>query len=354
MTKIIPAIMSGGSGTRMWPLSTDAHPKQFHALGAPRSMIEETALRLRGEWPGLTFLDPVIIAGERHRDLVTSTLAASGITPAAVILEPMGRNTAATAALAALAALEMDPEALVLLMPADHLITQPDAFKTAIAAAADIARTHIVTFGIEPTGPETGFGYIRHGEPLADRVMKVAAFKEKPARDVAEAYLREGGYSWNSGIFFFAPGLLLKEFDHAGADIRDAAAAALAKASRNGVHILLDRDAFAACRAEPVDIAVMEQTPRAAVTPCDIGWADVGSWAELWRLSAQDAEGNAVRGSATLLDASNNLIRAEGVHVAVAGVSDLIIVATREGVLVLPRERAQDVKKILPKSPPTG
>lgn len=347
--KIIPVVMSGGSGTRLWPVSTTLQPKQFHNLGAQRSMIEETALRLRGDHGDITFLDPVIIAGASHRDLVLELLGRSGVKVSALVLEPEGRNTAATAALAAIVAQEVDPEANVLLVPADHLVANPRALVEAVRAAAAIVADNIVTFGIKPTAPETGYGYILQGETLSGDVYRVAAFKEKPALDVANQYLRDGGYSWNSGMFFFAPKVLLEEFSIAGADIRDGAHEAFKRARReNANEIHLDPEVFATVRNEAVDRAVMEKTTRAAVAPCDIGWADVGSWAELWRLSPKDEEGNAVTGSATLLDAENNLIRGDGIHVSAIGVSDLIIVASGNSVLIMPRSRAQDVKKVIP------
>jgi mannose-1-phosphate guanylyltransferase/mannose-6-phosphate isomerase len=350
--KIIPVIMSGGSGTRLWPLSTDARPKQFHALGASRTLIEETASRLRGVHDDLDFLPPIVIAGEGHRELVAETLSASGIAPAVVVLEPMGRNTAATAALAAMIAAEVDPAALVLLTPADHVVADPAAFLAAIRAGAPVARDRIVTFGIAPDRPETGYGYIRSGEKLAEGVYAIAAFEEKPVLETAERYLREGGFSWNSGVFFFDPTVMLDEFAAAGAaDIRDGAGAALARGRREGTNIHLDRALFVAVRAQPIDIAVMQKTKRAAVVPCDIGWADVGSWSELWRLSEQDGQGNVTTGSVTLVDGANNLVRAEGVHVSALGVEDLIIVATKDAVLILPRHRAQEVKSLIPKKP---
>jgi mannose-1-phosphate guanylyltransferase/mannose-6-phosphate isomerase len=347
-TKILPVIMSGGSGTRLWPLSTQDRPKQFHTLGAPRSMIEETALRLSGSHGDIEFLDPVVIAGAPHRELVVNLLASSGVRVSALILEPEGRNTAATAALAALISQELDPSALVLLAPADHLVARPQALVAAIRAATPVAADRIVTFGITPSGPETSYGYIRQGPPLAAGVHEIASFEEKPELPDAARYLRDGGYSWNSGMFYFNPRVMLEEFAIASADIRDGARTALARARREGGQIHLDPAAFKAIRSAPVDKAVMEKTKRAAVAPCDIGWADVGSWAELWRLSEKDSGGNAVSGSVTLLDGMNNLVRSEGVHVSVVGVSDLVIVATRDGVLVMPRGRAQDVKKVLP------
>ncbi|MBI1340420.1 NTP transferase domain-containing protein [bacterium] len=348
--RILPVIMSGGSGTRLWPLSTSERPKQFHALGGDRSMIGETAARLTGRCDALDFLAPVIIAGEAHANLVDELLTDAGIEPSMVILEPEGRNTAATAALAALAAQEIAPDAAVLLMPADHVVTKPDALRAAVARAAGVVADRIVTFGILPNGPETGYGYIREGEKLAEGVFAVATFTEKPKLEVAEAYLAAGGYSWNSGVFFFRPAVMLEEFGIAAAGIRDGARTAFAQARRSGRRVHLDPAVFAAVDSKPVDIAVMEKTKRAAVTPCEIGWADIGSWSEYWRFSGKDAQDNSTKGSVTLVDGERNLVLGNGVHVSVAGVSDLIIVATRDAVLVLPRDRAQDVKSLIPKT----
>ena len=348
ITKIIPVIMSGGSGTRLWPLSTRQRPKQFHRLGAERTMIEETVLRFTGDHGAVRFLDPVVIANAAHEDLVQSLVAESGVSLAALILEPQGRNTAATAALAAMIAQEIDPEALVLIAPADQLVGRPRDFVAAISAAAEVARDRIVTFGIKPSGPETGYGYIQQGLPLSEGVFEVAAFKEKPDLPLATAYFQDPRYSWNSGVFFASPAVLLEEFGIAAADIRDGAGASLRSGQRSGTVIHLDADIFATVRSEAVDRAVMEKTSRAAVAPCDIGWADIGSWSELWRLSEKDAAGNAVDGSATLVDGANMLIRSDGVQVSAIGVSDLVIVASGNSVLIMPRSRAQDVKKVIP------
>lgn len=348
VTRIIPVVMSGGSGTRLWPLSTASKPKQFHNLGAERTMIEETVLRFSGRHDGVDFLPPVIIAAESHRDLVADAMKAAGIVPAAVILEPKGRNTAATAALAALIVQEIDPEACVLLAPADHLVTRPAAFVAAIRAATAVLPDRIVTFGINPTGPETGYGYIRQGEGLAAGVHAVASFKEKPEQHIARQYLDEGGYSWNSGVFMFAPSMMLAEFSIAAADIREGASAALAGAVRKDAEILLDADTFAAIRAEAVDRAVMEHTRRAAVAPCDIGWADVGSWGEVWRLAGKDGQGNALSGSVLIEDGANNLVRTDGLHVSIVGLSDLVVVVNGDSILIAPRDRSQDVKKVIP------
>jgi mannose-1-phosphate guanylyltransferase/mannose-6-phosphate isomerase len=347
-TRIFPVIMSGGSGTRLWPLSTPARPKQFHVLGAPRSMIEETALRFVNRDPDIEFLDPIVVAGAGHRDLLNQLLPASGVKLTAMVLEPHARNTAAAAAVAAMVAQEIDPDALVVLTPADHLMTQPEGLIEAVKASLKVAGQRIVTFGITPTGPETGYGYIRQGEEISKGVHALERFTEKPALPDAMRYLSEGGYSWNAGIFLFHPRVMLEEFSIAAADIREGSRKALAAARRSGVEIHLDPAAFAQVRSEPVDIAVMEKTRRAAVAPCDAGWADIGSWAELWRLSEKDHKGNVLAGPVTLMDGMNNLIRSEGVGVSVIGVSDLVIIATEDAVLVMPRSRAQDVKKVIP------
>jgi mannose-1-phosphate guanylyltransferase/mannose-6-phosphate isomerase len=346
--KIIPVIMSGGSGTRLWPLSTAKRPKQFHYLGAERTMIEETVMRFSGAHRGVKFLPPVIIASAAHGDLVAEAMRTIGVNPSAVILEPQGRNTAATAALAALIAKEIDLEAHVLLAPADHLVANAPAFVETIRAACAVLPDRIVTFGITPAGPETGYGYIQQGESLAEGVHIVTTFKEKPELQVAMKYLDEGGYSWNSGVFLFSPDTLLEEFSIAASDIREGARAALERAERIEQRILLHAETFAAVRSEAVDRAVMEHTARAAVAPCDIGWADVGSWAEVWRLSEKDGKGNAVKGSVILEDAANNLVRTDGVHISVVGLSDLIVIANGDCILIAPRDRAQDVKKVIP------
>jgi len=343
--KIIPAIMSGGSGTRLWPLSTREVPKQFHAIGAGRPMIVETAARVSGEHEGVRFLDPVVICNVQHEQLVAQQLRQAGVTPLATILEPVGRNTAATAALSALAAKAADEDALVLLLPADHLIGNPAAFRSAIARAAPLARDHIVTFGMEPTSPETGYGYIEAGEPLADGVLAVSAFREKPEKAVAEAYIAKGGYYWNGGIFLYHPDRLITEFALAP-EILAAVETAWRQAQRDGSSIRLDRTLFSAAPSEPIDIAIMEKTRRAAVAPCDIDWFDLGSWAEVWRVSDKDFDGNASTGPVSMIESQGCLVRSEGPKVAIAGLSDLIVVATPEAVLVLPRDRAQDVKKL--------
>jgi len=336
--RIIPAIMSGGGGTRLWPVSTAAQPKQFHALsGQTGSLFSETARRL------LSFAPPVVLCGAGHAELARAHLTRVHVSAAAFVLEPAPRNTAAVAAVAAAVATEIDPDALVLLLPADHVIADADAFHAAIATAAPFAREHIVTFGIAPDRPATGYGYIKRGAELGDGVFAIESFREKPNADTARAWLAEGGYSWNAGIFLFHPALLLAEFDASPA-IRDNALAALKAAERDGDEIRLDAALFAQTPSQPLDIAVMEKTARAAVVPCDIGWADVGAWDEIWRISPHDAAGNAIQGDVVALDAHDNLLRSEGPKLCVAGVHDLIVVATNDAIIIVPKDRAQDVK----------
>lgn len=347
MITIVPAIMSGGAGTRLWPVSTQASPKQFHRLAGPDTMIQATAGRFAASACGLRFTEPLVICGAGHRDLVHDQLAEAGITPAGVILEPMGRGTAATALLAAEAAGAIDPQALVLLLPADHVIEDTAAFHAALAAAAPVARERIVTFGIEPTGPETGYGYIEMGPVLAGPVRAIARFREKPDRASAEGMLAAGGHVWNAGIFLFAPATVRAEFGLAP-DIRDTVLRALASARRDGKDTWLPAEAFGAVPAQAFDVAIMERTAQSAVLPCAFGWADVGSWSELWRLSAGDGtDAMVLRGQAVAEASSGCLVIGDGVPVAVHGLSDLIVVATPQGVLVLPKGEAQRTKDLL-------
>lgn len=343
-TRIIPAIMSGGAGTRLWPVSTEAQPKQFHALSRQDgSLFTETARRVRGKSAALTFLPPIVLCNARHTALVREHLNEVGVLPAAIVLEPVPRNTAAVGAIAAAVAAEIDPDALVLLLPADHVIADPSGFRAVIERAAPYAHDRIVTFGIAPDRPATGYGYIKRGEELGEGVFAIESFREKPNAETASGYLAAGGYAWNAGIFLFHPATMLAEFA-ASADIRDQALASLKAARRDGDEIHLDAALFEQVRSAPLDIAVMEKTSRAAVAPCDIGWADVGAWDEIWRISPHDKDGNVLQGTALALDGTSNFVRGDGVKVCIAGVSDLVVVATKDAVIIVPRERAQDVK----------
>ena len=344
--KLIPAVMSGGSGTRLWPLSTDLKPKQFHALAGGRSLIQESVARLRSS-TALEVTDPLLISNASHVDILEGQMAAAGCSPAAVILEPFGRNTAAVGAMAALAAQALDPEALVLLMPADHVISDAEGFTATITAAASAAQDFIVTFGVEPTSPETGYGYIESGDIIEGAVRRVVRFAEKPDLKTAEAYLADGRHLWNAGIFLFSPKVLLAEMERLTPAVVKASRAALDAGRRDGVAIHLDEAAFAACPSISIDYAVMEHTERAAVAPIGVSWADVGSWSELWRLGPREEANNFVHGDALLIDTSDCLVWSEGKTIGVIGVSDLIVVQTEDAVIVLPKSRAQDVKLLV-------
>jgi mannose-1-phosphate guanylyltransferase/mannose-6-phosphate isomerase len=341
---IIPAIMSGGAGARLWPLSTDQTPKQFHALFGKRSLFAETAARVTGEVGDILFSPPMVLCGENHAAMAEKALAEIGAAASAIVVEPAARNTAAVAAAAAALAQQINPDAFVLLLPSDHLVGDVPAFHAAISRAARFAHERIVTFGMTPTHAATGYGYIKSGAQLGDGVFAIDAFKEKPDSATARDYLAGGGFSWNGGIFMFAPAVLLGEFAASSA-IRDQALKAVRTASQEGNLIRLG-EAYANAPSQPIDIAVMEQTKIGAIVPCDVGWADIGSWDEIWRLSAKDDNDNAAHGPVAALDSSGNLLRAEGVTLAVAGIENLIVVATREAVLIVPRERAQDVKRL--------
>ncbi len=344
--KILPVIMSGGSGTRLWPLSTEDRPKQFHALASELSMIQDTALRF-GDHDRIDFFGPLVICNLRHGEVAREQLDALGVPPAAIIMEPFGRNTAAVAVIAADWAATHHPGALVLLLPADHVIVDGEGFRDAIARAAKAARENIVTFGIQPNGPETGYGYIQAGETLYDGAFAVARFVEKPSRPVAEAYLKEGGYYWNAGIFLYDPAIFLAEAEIHCPKVVESGRAALDAGKRDGPFITLDETLFAATPSEPIDTAVMEKTDKAAVVPCDIGWADVGSWSELWRQGPLDQNDNLARGDVLMLETAGSLVWSNGPSVATIGLNDVIIIATADHVLVLPKDRAQDVKKIV-------
>lgn len=294
----------------------------------------------------MTFGAPIMLANAQHEALVDAHLAQIGCQASAIALEPAGRNTAAAAAIAAMLAAEQNENALVLLLPADHVIADAAAFRAVIAKAAPHARERIVTFGVKPDRPETGYGYIKQGAALGDGVYAIDMFKEKPKAAVAQAYLDDGGYSWNAGIFLFSPAVLLREFAAAAA-IRDASASALAQARRSAEKIYFSQAAFEAIPKAPLDIAVMEATRFGAVAPCDIGWADIGSWDEVHRLSPHDEAGNARHGEVVTLDARNNLLRSDGPRICVAGVEDLMVIASGDTVVIAPLSRAQDVKRLL-------
>ena len=344
---IRPVILSGGAGTRMWPLSRRARPKQFHPLVSENTMLQESVLRLQGD--GDVFKAPIFLASERHRDLLTEQLRAAGVAPSLVILEPAPRNTAPAIAALAVAAERENPGEVLAILPADHMIADAAAFREALLKGAPTAAAGvIVTFGVAPTRPETGYGYIRAGEALNDETRKVIAFVEKPDLETAERYVASGNYYWNAGVFMFRSDVMIGEMQHFCPEILKAAEAAVARAMRTGAELRLDAEAFAAAPEDSIDYAVMEHTDKAAVAPASVGWSDIGSWAALWEVSSKDGDGNASKGEeAVLLGCANTLAVSDGPTIAAVGVEDLVIIATADGVLVAPRDRAQEVKKIV-------
>lgn len=346
-TKVIPVVLSGGSGTRLWPLSRTLYPKQLLPLAAANSMLVETARRASA--PDL-FSAPLVVCGDEHRFIVAEQLRAAGIKPSRIVLEPKGRNTAPAAAVAALLASADDPDAIVMILPSDHVVTDTQAFLKAARDGLGAVKTgRLVTFGITPTRPETGYGYIRSGSSLANApgCLALDRFVEKPDRATAERWLKEGGYVWNSGMFLFAARQFLAELEQAEPAIL-AECRASVTAARGDLDFLRLPAEFSNCKAAPIDTAVMERTKAGAVVPASMGWSDVGSWQALWEIGAQDANGNVVLGDAVLHEAKNCYVRSEGQRItAVAGVENIVVIATDDAVLVVPRERAQDVKALV-------
>ncbi len=341
---MIPVILSGGSGTRLWPLSRSHYPKQFLPLVTENTMLQETLLRL----DGLGNIDnPIVVCNEDHRFMVAEQLRELGVTPQSILLEPVGRNTAPAVAMAALSA--DSPDALLLVLAADHVISDVASFQLSILKAVQLADSGaLVTFGIVPTGPETGYGYIQRGDAdAAGESYSVAAFVEKPDLSTATAYIDSGDYYWNSGMFVFRASRYLEELERHN----PAMLAACQKAHQNALvspdFTRLGKEAFAACPVDSIDYAVMEKTDRAVVVPLDAGWSDVGSWSALWDVAGKDVNGNAIKGDVLAVDTGNSYLHSENKLVAVLGLSDMVVVETDDAVMVSPRSRAQEVKQIV-------
>jgi mannose-1-phosphate guanylyltransferase/mannose-6-phosphate isomerase len=344
---IYPVILSGGSGTRLWPMSRSLYPKQLLALFGDTSLLQQTVSRVAGQ-PG--FAAPLIVANEEHRFIIAEQLREIGVEAAGLLLEPIGRNTAPAAAVAALRIAERDPEGFVLVMPSDHAIADPQAFQEAVGRAAAAAKAGLlVTFGITPDRAETGYGYIAAGTPIAacDGAFAVARFVEKPQQPDAERYVAAGDYFWNSGIFLFPAVAYLAELERLRPDMLAACKEAVAKAKSDADFIRLDKAAFAACPADSIDYAVMEHTGAAAIVPVSMGWSDLGSWDALWEMSAKDERGNALAGNVVAEDTANCYLRSENGLIAAIGVEDLVVVATDDAVMVAPRNRTQEVKTLV-------
>jgi mannose-1-phosphate guanylyltransferase/mannose-6-phosphate isomerase len=348
---LIPVILSGGAGTRLWPLSREMYPKQLLALTGKRTMLQETAERLAGIAGAGA---PIVVCNEAHRFTVAEQLRAIDLAAAAILLEPVGRNTAPAVAVAALQALEIDPEATLVIAPADHVIRDARKFQKAAEVAVDVAENgKLVTFGILAHAPETGYGYIRRGGG-AGPAFPVAQFIEKPPLDVAQQFVASGDYFWNSGMFVFKASRYLAELAAFAPDILEATKAAFAAAKTDLDFVRIDKAAFEKCRSDSIDYAVMEKTRDAVVLPLDAGWSDVGSWASLFDALAADEEGNVLQGDVLVHDTHDCYVHSTSRLVAAVGMDDHIIVETKDAILVAPKERVQDVKELVAKMKKSG
>ncbi|CAM7085552.1 TPA: mannose-1-phosphate guanylyltransferase/mannose-6-phosphate isomerase [Escherichia coli] len=344
---LLPVIMAGGTGSRLWPMSRELYPKQFLRLYGQRSMLQETVLRL----DDVDAREPVVICNQEHRFLVAEQLRQINKLSHNIILEPVGRNTAPAIALAALSAIENGDDPILLVLAADHIINNKPVFHQAIKSAFKFAlQGRLVTFGIVPTGPETGYGYIHRGqeETLDGQIAyQVSRFVEKPNKETAESYIDSGEYYWNSGMFMFRAKKYLEELEKFRPDILDACKAAIQGCKESDEFIKVDRDLFIACPDESVDYAVMEKTTDAVVVGLDADWSDVGSWSALWEVSPKDDKGNVLTGDTFLHNANNCYINTDEKLIAAIGVDDLVIINTKDAVLVVNKDQVQDVKKVV-------
>jgi len=362
MSTLVPVILCGGTGTRLWPLSRASYPKQYWALAGDGddTLLQQTQQRLVG-LPQLA--PPLLVCNEDHRFIVAEQMRQIGVEPAAILLEPMGRNTAPAVAVAALQATARGEDPLLLVLAADHVIADGARFRATVAAGLAAAEAgQLVTFGIVPTAPETGYGYIeaaetfsppqpgapQHGTPQpSSQPVPIARFVEKPDRATAERFLASGRFTWNSGMFLFKASAILAELERLAPELVSACRAAIEHDSADLDFLRLEREAFAGCPSVAIDVAVMERTDRGAVLPLEAGWSDVGSWSALWQTAARDAAGNVQRGRVISEDSRNCYLRSESRLVVGLGVDDLVVVETDDVVLVAHRDRAQDVKGIV-------
>ncbi|MFP4629523.1 MAG: mannose-1-phosphate guanylyltransferase/mannose-6-phosphate isomerase [Desulfohalobiaceae bacterium] len=344
---IIPAILCGGSGTRLWPVSRELYPKQFLPLYGEKTLLQETLLRLQG-LPDLGH--PICVCGEEHRFLVAEQVRALGFDPGAVVLEPEGRNTAPAAAVAALLAQDSDRGSLLLILPADHVLKDAYSFQQAVQTGIAAARAGaMVTFGVVPDKPETGYGYIQKGAawPDSEQVFQVQSFVEKPDQDTARQYLDSGQYLWNSGMFLFKADKYLQELGRLAPRIKDCCSQAVQGATQDMDFLRLDSSSFRQCPSDSLDYAVMEKTSEAVVVPLQAGWSDVGSWSALWEIADKDEQHNVLRGQVLSRDVQGCLVHSDSRLVALLGVQDLVVVDTKDALLVASRHQVQEVKSLV-------
>ena len=341
---LVPVVLSGGVGSRLWPVSREAYPKQFLPLASEFSMLQETLQRTAG----LQAASPVVVCNEEHRFMVAEQLRQVALSASAIILEPEGRNTAPAVALAALCAIADDPEAVLLVVPADHLIQDVPAFVEAVGKALPLATEgQLMTFGVVPTQPETGYGYIKCGVERGSDLYQLDRFVEKPDLATAQAYVDSGNYLWNSGMFLLSASTYLDELQEYSPQILQACREAMTGSSNDLDFVRPDRTAFLACPSDSIDYAVMEKTDRGAVVSLDCGWSDVGAWSALWDVADRDEAGNASSGDIILDNCSNSYFRSDSRLVAATGVDDLVVIETADAVLVAHRDKVQDVKRIV-------
>lgn len=345
---LFPVILCGGSGSRLWPLSREAYPKQFLDLTqSGQSMLQMTLLRLQGL---SDIAAPLAICNQEHRFLVAEQLHSINSAPAGILLEPVARNTAPAVALAAFSALESDPDALLLVLPADHCMADITAFQAGVDKAREAAEAgYLVTFGILPEAAETGYGYIERGEALASvaGAFGIQRFVEKPDKTTAERYLADENFTWNSGMFLFRADQFLAELKQHAPAIHNACDKAYKNAYRDLDFTRIEEQAFTACPSDSIDYAVMEKTTKGAMVPLDAGWNDVGSWGAIWDISNKDTNGNVVVGDALVQDSSNSLVYSDSRLVTTLGLSDTVVVETADAVLVADKSRVQDVKSLV-------